>query len=225
MPAPKCKVFWCLATLGARVRAHINLAQYKKAFKYLTKISKQYPSSYYIASMLATLNTEDTFVLPDKEMNKVFKVAAKKLRVLLYSVGGATDKLKSRNINEYYWFSQQHKKQYIFGVKQVEAGIMGGLYSQGVGAGNYAYKLMRDGKITIGLRWAVKSQAVWENYFLKCSKDYHDAWYWYALSLGLQGKEKEMDAAIKRSAKLSKQNLKTNPAFKKLRRMASVGKF
>ena len=88
-----------LVEIQKKVRAYINLAQYKKAFAYLTKISKKYPSSYYIASMLATLNTEDAFVLPDKEMNKVFNVAAKKLRVLLYSVSGATERLKSRNIN------------------------------------------------------------------------------------------------------------------------------
>jgi hypothetical protein len=205
--------------LQKEVRAFIKLAQYKNAHKYLTTILKKYPSSYYIASMLATLNAEDAWVLPEKEKNKAFNEAAKKLRRLLYSVKGASPRLRSRNINEYYWFSQQHKKQYDLGVKRVALGEISGLYSQGVGAANYAYKLSLEGKKAIALRWAKKSQLAWEEYFENVGSDYHDPWYWYALSLGLQGKEKEMDIALIRSAKLSRKNLKTDSALRKLRRM------
>jgi hypothetical protein len=204
------------------VRKFINLAQYKQAFKYLTQISTKYPNSYYIASMLATLNAEDAFVLPEAKKEKIFEIAAKKLRQLLYGTKGASLRLKSRNINEYYWFSEQPKKQYLFGVKLVGLGETNGLYSQGVGAGNYAYKLFTEGKFTLGLRWAHKSQLCWEEYFEKVAKDYHDPWYWYALALGLQKKEKEMNFALAKSAKLSKLNLEKDPSFKKMRKMVSV---
>ena len=83
-----------------KVRAFILKAKYKEAYKYLLKIFKKYPKSYYIASMLATLNAEDAFVLPDKEKKKIFKEAAKKLRILLYSTKGASERLKNRNIND-----------------------------------------------------------------------------------------------------------------------------
>jgi hypothetical protein len=211
-----------LIVIQIKVRKFISLAQYKTAYKFLTKISSSYPSSYYIASMLATLNAEDAFVLPEVQKKKIFAQAAKKLRPLLYSTKGATERLKGRNINEYYWFSEQHKKQYLFGKKEVALGINNGFYSQGVGAANYAYNLFKEGKKTVGLRWAQKSQIMWEKYFEKVANDYHDAWYWYALALGLQGKDKEMNAALKKSAKLAKKNLETDPAFKKLRKMASI---
>lgn len=213
-----------LIVIQIKVRKFISLAQYKTAYKFLTKISSSYPSSYYIASMLATLNAEDAFVLPEVQKKKIFAQAAKKLRPLLYSTKGASERLKSRNINEYYWFSEQHKKQYQFGEKEVALGNNNGLYSQGVGAGNYAYKLLKEGKRAVGLRWAKKSQLIWEVYFEKVSKDYHDPWFWYALALGLQGKDKEMNIALKKSAKLSKLDLQKDPSFKKLREMLLVVK-
>ena len=204
------------------VRGHINLAQYKTAYKYLIKISKKYPASYYIASMLATLNAEDAFCFADNEKNKKFSDAAKKLKVLLSHSKGATERLRKRNINEYYWFAELHKKQYQLGLKEVKAGNIGGLYSQGVGSANYAHKLFLEGKPVRGMRWAQKSQIIWEEFFEKCTKDYHDPWFWYGLSLGLQGLVKEMEAAIKKSAKLSKKNHATDPAFKKLRKMIKM---
>ena len=124
-----------------KVVSFIRKAEYKKAYKFLLKIAPKYPRSYYIASMLATLNAEDSFVLSDKEMQRDFDQAAKKLRVLLYSVKGATEKLKNRNLNEYYWFSQQHKKQYELGLKELALKNWGGYYPAGVGAANHAYKL------------------------------------------------------------------------------------
>jgi hypothetical protein len=208
-----------LIELRKNVRTYIFLAQYKKAYKYLLKKSLLYPSSYYIASMLATLNTEEAFLLPEKEKKKAFKLAAKKMKKLLYSTKGCEYNLKARNINEYYWFSQQHKKQYDFGVKCVKNGDLPGLYSQGVGAANYAYKLMLKGKINLSLKWAEKSQLAWEEYFKKVEKNYHDPWYWYALALGLQGKKVEMLKAMNNSAKLSKLNVDKDPSFKKLRQM------
>ncbi len=90
-----------LISIQEKVRSFIKLAQYKKAYKFLTKISKKYPKSYYIPSMLATLNAEDAWVLPDREKNKAFKIAATKLKKLLPYRFGATKKLQSRNMNEY----------------------------------------------------------------------------------------------------------------------------
>lgn len=205
-----------------KVRGYILKARYKTAYQYLMNISKKYPNSYYISSMLATLNAEDAFFLPENKKKKIFKLAAKKLRSLLYSTRGTTERLKYRNINEYYWFAELHKKQFHFGEKLVALGNNNGLYSQGVGAANYSHKLFSEGKNTIGLRWAKKSQLALEEYFEKVSKDYHDPWYWYALALGLQGKDKEMNMALKKSAKLAKKNLNTDVSFKKLRKMVKA---
>lgn len=213
-----------ILSIRQKVRKHIFNAQYDKAYKYLIKEYKNHPKSYYIPSMLATLNTEKAFYMSDKYKDKYFALAAKKLRVLLYAVNGATLALKARNINEYYWFSQQHKKQYLFGVKDVRKGDIWGLYSQGVGASNYAYKLFTENKIGLGLKWANKAELIWKEYFKKCTRDYYDPWCWYALALGLQGNSKGMELALKKASKLSKKNFKTHPFFKKIRKMVQVFK-
>lgn len=202
-----------------KVVSYIRKAEYKKAYKYLQKISPKYPKSYYIASMLATLNVEDSFVLSDKEMQRDFDKAAKKLRVLLYSIRGASPRLRGRNINEYYWFSQQHKKQYDLGMKEIANKNLGGNYPAGVGAANHAYKLKLKGQLARSKKWAAISEKCWKTFFDKVDANYHDAWFWYALSLGLQGKTEESEKAMIHSAKLGKLNVKTYPAFKKLRRM------
>lgn len=211
-----------LALIRKKVRSYILLAEYKNAYKFLLKEYIKYPSSYYIPSMLATLNTEKDFTAPEKEKKKSFKTAAKKLRILLYSMHGCEYNLKARNINEYYWFSQQHKKQYDFGVKCVEIGDLPGYYSQGVGAANHAYKLALRGKKKMSLKWAKKAQLAWEKYFTLVEKNYHDPWFWYALALGLQGMNSQMNRAIKRSAKLAKKDIYKDPSFIKLREMVSI---
>lgn len=205
-----------LIVIKKKVRNFILKAKYKEAYKFLLEANKIHKKSYYIASKLATLNAEDAYLLNENQKNKAFKEAAKKLRVLLYSTHGADYNIKARNMNEYYWFSQQHYKQFCLGVKQVEAKDKWGLYSQGVGAANHGYKLVLQGKIKLGIKWALKSQKAWEEFFKCCDKNYHDPWYWYAMALGIQGKDKEMHKALARSAKLSGKNLQTDLSFIKL---------
>lgn len=121
--------------------------------------------------------------------------------------------------NEYYWFSQQHKKQYDLGTGCVRKGNSAGYYSQGVGAANYSYKLFLKNKPKQALKWAIVAEKSWLNYFKYRTKKYYDPWAWYALSLGLQGKNIDMEKALKTSAKLSQRSIQ-HPFFQKIRRMA-----
>lgn len=202
-----------------RVRAWIGKAQYKIAYKYLLKEQKRYPQSYYIASVLATLNAEDAFVLSDHKRRIIFKKAASKLKELLKYARSCDDNLRSRNRNEYYWFSEQHKKQYFFGKKLVKSGENKGYYSSGVGAANLAYKLAKAGKEQESHKWALKSIEAWNMYFKLVSTDYHDPWYWYSLALAANKDMKSSQKAMLKSAKLSGLDIKKDPAFKKLNKM------
>lgn len=202
-----------------KVRAWIGKAQYKTAYKYLLKEYKRYPQSYYIASALATLNAEDAFVLSDSKRKAIFRRAASKLKELLKYARSCDDNLRSRNRNEYYWFSEQHKKQYLFGEKLVKDGEMKGYYSSGVGAANLAYKLAKMGKEKESQKWALKSIDAWNMYFKLVSKDYHDPWYWYSLAHAANKDMKSSRNAMMKSAKLSGLNIQKDPAFKKLNRM------
>lgn len=202
-----------------KVRAWIGKAQYKIAYKYLLKEHKKYPQSYYIASVLATLNAEDAFVLSDNKRKTIFKRAASKLKELLKYARSCDDNLRSRNRNEYYWFSEQHKKQYLFGKKLVKNGESKGYYSSGVGAANLAYKLAKMGKEQESQKWANKSIEAWKMYFKLVSKDYHDPWYWCSLAYAANKDMKSSRNAMMKSAKLSGLDFEKDPAFKKLCKM------
>lgn len=208
-----------IIAIRIKVRKLIGEAKYKIAYKYLLLEQKKFPKSYYIASMLATLNAEDAFILNDRDKKIAFNIAANKLKSLLKYSRSCSPDLRNRNINEYYWFSEQHLKQYKFGNSRVEAGDPKGHYSAGVGSTNYAYKLALSGKLNESLRWADKAIHHWEFYFKLVTKKYHDPWYWYSLALAISQKFKGSQKAMIKSAKLSGKDIHSNPAFKKLNKM------
>jgi len=106
-------------------------------------------------------------------------------------------------------------------MKEVKNSVLSGYYSAGVGAVNHAYQLTKSKKIKLAKIWAQKSEECWEQYFKKVDSSYHDAWLWYAFSLGIQGKLKEFENALKKSALLGKLDHLNDPALKKIRKMVS----
>ena len=209
-----------LDDIKLKVKNYIYKAQYKKAEQYLLLQQKHDPRNVFILSKLATLPAEEAFNKSDEVMQKAFKKAATRLKVLLTRYPAKDKELRYRNYNEYYWFSQQHLKQYQLGYRNVKGKDVIGYYSMGVGAANHAYKLKLKNKNKLSLQWAKKAEQAWLNYFEFRTKTYHDPWLWYGLSLGLQGRYKEMEKALKTSAKLAKRPLQ-HPTFKKIRRMAT----
>lgn len=205
--------------LYSTLRKFIFKADYESAVKYLKKIRLQYPENFHIETNLATLPYENAFYLPERQRNIAFCKAANNLKPYLRKMHGIPQKFRIRTRNEYYWFSQQHKKQYNLGVKLVKSGNLRSYYSQGVGAANYAYKLSLKGQIKRSLRWAKIAEKAWELYFEKVNKEYFDPWTWYALSLGIQGHKNDMEQALKTAAKLAKISYKRDSNLNQIRAM------
>jgi len=207
--------------LKIKTRDYIFKAQYKKAEQYLLRQRKKYPNHLFIQSTLAAIKYEVAFYKDDKIMQKEFAKAAKRLKNLLKSNSNIREEDGYRNLNEYYWFSQQYKKQYLLGVSKIKLKSKRGYYSQGVGATHYAAQLKSEGKDRDSYLWAKRAEKAWLHYFKHITKTYYDPWAWYALSLGLQGKAAAMEKAIQKSAQLSLRSVK-HPFFKKVRRLAQV---
>jgi len=210
-----------ILALKKQVQALIMRAKYRDAVKLLQSKRKQYPQSYFIASRLATLPSEDAH---GKKKEEAFRRAALQLRPLLRKMKGLPFEERVRNRNEYYWFSKQYLKQYRLGLEGVAAGLKRSYYSQGVGAVNYGAQLMLTGRRLSGLKWAKTAEKAWLNYFKKWRRDYHDSWLWYGFALGLQGRLEEMEAAFRESARLSRTSYRNNRYFSELRKTVQLAR-
>lgn len=91
---------------------------------------------------------------------------------------------------------------------------MGGYYSQGVGASNYALELYQKGDKKLAQFYAQKALIAWAQCF-SYDNNYYNAYVHYALSSGLLGYKEEMLRALQRSAELIHQDL-NYPEFKKV---------
>jgi len=192
-----------MKTVRSQVIKFVTKAKYTEAVKCLRIWKKKYPNELFILTTLATLPYEDAFATPGPRRDKAYQKAATNLKPFLRKLRGLPIADRMRNRNEYYWFSQQHLKQYNLGVEGVKKGLPGSYYSQGVGAANLAYKILLKNPSAKGLLWAKRAEKAWLNYFRLWDKTYHDPWLWYALALGLQGRISEMEKALKKSSKLA----------------------
>lgn len=199
----------------------IYKADYGAAVKYLKTERKKFPNNFYIETNLATLPYENAFYLPKKQKEKAFAKAAANLKPYLKKLNGIPENNRRRTRNEYYWFSQQHMKQYKLGSEGVKAGNNRAYYSQGVGAANHAYKLGLLGKHKLSVKWAQIAENSWQQYFLKVNKKYFDPWTWYALAVGIQGKSQLMENALKKAATLAKISYMNDPSLNHIRKMVS----
>lgn len=179
-----------------------NTGKYKQVYILAKSLCKKYPDVLLFQYYEAVFIAEDTRGLTTAQINANYKKAAKKLRKLTQKLKGANPNFIAVVRNEYYWFSKQHYKQYLLGVERVKKGNKSGYYSQGVGASRIALKYGRQGKMKLCQKWAQISEKAWLNYFI-IYPDWFNAYYFYAVALGLQGKEKEMHKALTKGSKIS----------------------
>jgi len=207
-----------MKVIRSRVRKLMLKAKYKETLKFLKIWVKKYPNDLYILTLIALLPYEGAFGATGPVRDRAYKKAAANLKPLLKKLHG--QKIEDRIVlrNEYYWFSQQHLKQYKLGVEGVKKGLKS-YYSQGVGAANLAYKVLLNGPSARGLRWAKQAEKAWLNYFKVRGKTHYDPWMWYALAIGLQGRKTEMEKALKISAKLAGSSYLRDKSIVEIRNM------
>ena len=177
-------------------------AEYKRALQISKKLYRKYPKNAY-ATFLYAVHLGDSVVSGfDLKAEKVKMMAAKMLKPLLKRLREIPIEKRMTLRNEFYWFSNQAKKQYRLGLQEIQRGQKIGYYSMGVGGWCIAREYALKGKRAYANRWAEKSIRAWERYFMFNSQ-YYNSWSWYARPLGFIGRKADMMKALKIATQLS----------------------
>lgn len=180
----------------------IQVADYLKAVTILRGVYRKYPKDSRVVSFYASALADYGYSVPPAKQEVLRKKACALLKGLLPKIRLANMPLGYSTRNEYYYHSRQYDKQYHLGVEVVKRGEKRAYYSQGVGAAWHAYSHAKAGRWHFARLWAKRAVRAWECLF-KFNDKYYNAYVHYALALGILGRDKELDAALKRSARLS----------------------
>ena len=111
--------------------------------------------------------------------------------------------------NEYYWFSQQPRKQYQLGLRGIHRKVPGAGYSCGVGAAMIALECGRKGDTAARNRWAKKALSAWKSYHRKYGERFSSVIY-EAVAWGAAGELAMMEKRLRRCADLAKVPLRNH---------------
>lgn len=178
-------------------------ADYKKATGILAPAYKKYPRAWNVARTYAMVLGDYAEEVGGARQKALKKRSCALLAGLLIKTRGVRWEYVISARNEYYYHSAQFEKQYALGLEAAVGGHRWAYYTQGVGAANYAYVHAEKGRARLAALWAARAVVAWEEFF-KYKDDYYNAYVYYALALGILGRIKEMEDALKKSAKLSK---------------------
>ena len=182
-----------------RIRALVEKARYREAFrsaKILYQAHRGHPEAQYLYAVMLGDNNEG---LNSRQSERNRKTAVGLLKPLLRKLHSFDSATRYRVRNEYYWFSQQYRKQYLLGSEGLRRGMRRASYSQGVGAAWHALKLAQERRPELARRWAGKSVRAWQK-FLRTEK-YYNAHVHLGLALGVMGQQEEMERSLKRGAR------------------------
>ena len=177
-----------------------NRGEFKAVYELSRANARKHPQVLLFAFMEAVFLAEDTSGLPRREADRLYRMAAGKLRKLLPRLRSESAETRRRLRNEYYWFSKQPYKQYRLGVEMGKVGY----YSAGVGAAQLARAYGNQGRVGLCRKWAKISEKAWLNFFTKMNANWSNSYMFYAMALAYQGRADEMERALDRCAMLAK---------------------
>lgn len=184
-------------------RALSNAAKFSEVHKRAKSLAKKYPDVIEFAYYEAVYYAEDDVSYSPAEVARRYRITSKMLLKLLRRLNGIDEHMRLRIRNEYYWFSKQPAKQYRLGIEAVALGYKESSYSTGVGAAEMARRYALTGRSTLSLLWATRSEKAWKAYF-RIIPDWFNSYLFYAMALGLQRRDKEMNLALERARKIAK---------------------
>jgi hypothetical protein len=111
--------------------------------------------------------------------------------------------------NEYYWFSEQPKKQYRLGLRGIKRKLPGAVYSCGVGGAMLALKSARSGDESARKLWSRRSLVAWKSYHRKFDERFGSVLY-EAVAWGAAGDLVMMEGRLRRCAALAKVPLRNH---------------
>ncbi|KAF0124881.1 MAG: hypothetical protein FD189_2146 [Elusimicrobia bacterium] len=177
-------------------------AEYGRAMSLLTPLYRKYPRDFKVTKTYAMVLGDYAESLGGARGKALKARSRAMLRGLLRKLGNVRWEWNISARNEYYYHTGQFRKQYFLGREAAAGGHNWGYYGQGVGAANYAYAHAGAGRRGLAGLWALRAVEAWEKFF-KYKADYYNAYVHYALALGILGRAGEMEAALKKSARLS----------------------
>lgn len=110
--------------------------------------------------------------------------------------------------NEYYWFSEQPKKQYELGLRGIKNRLPGANYSCGVGAAMMALKAARAGTLPARDLWVRRALAAWKSYHREAGERFGSVLY-EAVAWGAAGDSAMMEKRLGRCAALAKVSVRS----------------
>lgn len=216
--------------LRKKMTEEITKAAYDRALNIAISGINQYPKNFLLQTYFAMILGDYAEQFDEPLKQKMLKKSQSIFKKLMKEVNGQPQGIVFYFKNEYYFRFSQYKDQYENGVARVNAywgtkewlakGFgyypqgMGGYYSQGVGAANYARELYQNGNQKLAEVYAQKSLIAWAQCF-SYDNTYYNAYVHYATALGILGNKKEMLRALQRGADLIHQDL-NYPEFKKV---------
>lgn len=105
--------------------------------------------------------------------------------------------------NEYYWFSEQPKKQYELGLRGVRKNLPGAVYSCGVGAAMLSVIAGRAGHEAGRALWAKRALAAWKAYHREFGERFGGVLY-EAVAWGAASNAVMMEKRLRRCASLAR---------------------
>ena len=216
--------------LQKKMTAEIAKANYESALVMAISGLEKYPNNFLLQTYLAMILGDYAVQCDTNSKQRMLEKSKLIFKKLMLEVSAQPKGIIFYFKNEYYYRFADFKAQYENGVARVNAywgtkewlakgfGFypqgMGGYYSQGVGASNYAYQLYQRGNQTLARRYAQKALIAWAQCF-SYDNTYYNAYVHYGLALGILGDRKEMLRALQRGAELIHQDL-SYPEFKKV---------
>lgn len=193
----------------------VEEANYEEAINIISIGLRKFPENFKLQYYLAALLGDTSEITSEPLKNKMVKKSKTMFNKLLVEADKQPKEIFYPFKNEYFYRYGKYLEQYKLGLERVAAywgtnewkalGIKG-YYSQGVGAANYAKKLLINGNKKSAREYAQKALVAWAQYF-SYTNDYYNAYVHYALALGILGHKEEVLRALQRSASIIHQDL------------------
>ena len=196
--------------LCKEARKKVEDACYEEVIKIITLGLKKYPRNFVLQASLASLIGDCSEITPNPIKERMIKYSKELFDKLIKEVDEQPKHIFYPFMNEYYYRFALYNQQYELGIKRVDDywhteefnmyGV-GGYYSQGVGAANYARILLEEGNRVLACDYAQKAIVAWAQYF-SYKNDYYNSYVHYAMALGICGYKEEMMRALEKSASI-----------------------
>lgn len=185
------------------VNDRIGAADYRGAFAIVRQFHARYPRDFGVTQRYASVMGDYAEGLPPLRRAKVKARSIAVMRALLGRSRREPNRMAVFALqNEFHWQTKNRLAQYRLGKTAVSRGNKLGYYCQGVGAAWHAYELTCSGRVTLGALWARRAIRAWAAH-RRFRPDYYNQYVHLGLALGILGKPREMEMALRRAARLA----------------------